>query len=366
MRIDRRLILIGLAAWTLVALLYIVGFGFRRLTSGLPYYASWWQVWNITVLFYAGALLSLPLLLLFERLAASARRLPATIALYTALGLAYWVAWSLARVALELAGVARSSAPPRPLGEHLVIALVFTAYIALTLYVVMVMLYEAFRHLREARRSEVEAAQLETELAVAQAAALRARLNPGFLFGSFQIASELMENDVRAARKVISDLSELLRVSLGREGHELVPLRDELQLIARYLGIQRARPEWRARVALAPDTEAAGARVPPLLLQPLVESAVQEGLGEREEGRLEIATRRVDGRLLLTLTASAPGWPRGDELLERHAEAVERTRARLALSYGGHAELRDRAPEPGTLRVEMTIPEIRDEGMSSG
>jgi two-component system, LytTR family, sensor kinase len=363
---DRRILLHGLVAWTGVAALFSVVLGFRRLTAGLAYYDSWIQISNNFVIFYAGALLSVPLLPLFARISAGARRLSSRIGLYAALGIAYWVTWSLLRVGLELAGVVRYVSATPPLQEHVVRSLVFMAYIGLTLYVVMVMLYEAFRHLEHVRRAEVEAAQLHSELEVAQAAALRARLNPGFVFDTFQLASELMATQVRTARRVLSDLSELLRVSLGQEGHRLVPLRDEMQLVERYLAIQRSRPGWRARVELDLSPEAASYRVPPLLLQPLLESAVQQGVGRGEGGELVVRGTRERRGLRLTLLARAPDWQAGQVLLERLADGVDLTRARLNLAFGEHAALRVSSPASGTLEVEMDIPEISEEAMHDG
>jgi hypothetical protein len=360
MRVDRRLLAYAFLVWTGVAVLYVVVFGFRRLSWGLPYYASPWQVYNSFVLFYAGAVLSLPLLGIFERIAGETRSFATTLLLYAGTGVAYWVTWSLARVGLEMAGVMRFSTPPPALPDQVVRALVFMAYIALTLYVAMAVLYEAFRHLTQARRAEVEAAQLQAELEVAQAAALRARLNPGFVFDTFQLASELMATNVRAARKVLSDLSELLRVSLGQEGHRLVPLRDELQLMERYLAIQRARPGWRGRVVMDLSPEAEACRVPPLLLQPLLESAVQQGVGRGEGGEVEVRGARRSGALQLTLTARAPAWPVGEVLVERHAESIELTRTRLELAYGEHGGLSVSSPAPDAFEVVMRIPEISD------
>ena len=206
------------------------------------------------------------------------------------------------------------------------------------------------------RAREQDAAHLEAQLADARLAALRMQLNPHFLFNTLHAISALVERDPAGVRTMIARLSALLRRVLDGDRHE-VPLRDELALVRDYLAIQSVRLGDRLAVTedIAPET--LDARVPALVLQPLVENAIGHGIGAMESaGRLTLSAHREGAVLVIGVRDTGPGPP------ETHADrqpaglGLVNTRERLAALYGGAAHLSlTRVPSGGALAV-VTLP----------
>jgi two-component system, LytTR family, sensor kinase len=204
--------------------------------------------------------------------------------------------------------------------------------------------YTAFRY-RERN------AALEVDLTRAQLDALRSQLRPHFLFNTLNAISVLTVADADKARRMLLRLGSLLRRSLDEEQHE-VSLSQELAFLNEYLDIQRVRFGDRLTVTMAIDPAASQARVPVLVLQPLVENAIKHGASD-DDGTTMIIVRaeRVDGRLHLTVEDRGPG-PVGS------AEGVglRNTRARLRTLYGD-ASLRLRhADGAAGACVDINIP----------
>ena len=217
------------------------------------------------------------------------------------------------------------------------------------------------------RRRDVREAQLEAQLASARLDALRMQLNPHFLFNTLHAVSALMARDVRAARTMLSDLSDLLRIALDRAAEPEVPLAEELDFLDRYLRIERTRFRDRLQVDLDVDSGARTALVPTLLLQPLVENALKHGIAPRADGGyVHIEARRVEGpagdTLLFRVTDDGPGFPAADT--RREGVGLRTTRERLATRFGDAAVLRlENRPEGGAV-VEVQIPFSVNDGAS--
>jgi two-component system, LytTR family, sensor kinase len=201
-------------------------------------------------------------------------------------------------------------------------------------------------------------ATLEGQLARAQLDALRSQLRPHFLFNTLNAISVLTLEDASRARHMVVRLGSLLRRSLDEEEHE-VPLRQELVFLDDYLDIQRARFGDRLVVTLDVDAGAAEARVPVLLLQPLVENAIEHGWPEKDATTtIALRAARTDGVLRLSVEDNGPGA--GDSRQLREGIGLSNTRERLHRLYGDRAAMQLGAARPnGTptgTRVEITIP----------
>lgn len=231
-------------------------------------------------------------------------------------------------------------------------------------------LIDAFRRERERR---VRASQLETRLAEARLQALKMQLHPHFLFNTLHAISALMHRDVEAADRMLAQLSDLLRLTLENAGAQEVSLKEELDFLERYLEIERARFGERLTVELDVDPEVLDARVPNLILQPLVENAIRHGIAPRAgSGWIGIRASRRDRRLVISVEDDGPGLRTLDEAPRHVQEGASRSgtgaasessgvglancRARLKHLYGpeGHFELRE-APAGGLL-VSVEIP----------
>lgn len=205
-------------------------------------------------------------------------------------------------------------------------------------------------HAAERRVLETQVGAREAELR-----ALRAQLNPHFLFNSLNSINALVGSDPEGARRMCEGLGDFLRRTLALGARDEVTLGEELALVERYLGIEQVRFGDRLRVERAVEPEAASCHVPPLLLQPLVENAIKHGVAARVEGgRVHLAARRADGTLTLMVendvdedTASRPGEGVGLENVRRRLRALAGRDARLeAARDGGH------------FRVTLALPAV--------
>ncbi|HEU4641849.1 MAG TPA: histidine kinase [Gemmatimonadaceae bacterium] len=205
-------------------------------------------------------------------------------------------------------------------------------------------------HLRQTRHRE----QLEARLVRAQLERLKLQLHPHFLFNTLNTITALLATDTRAAERVITGLSELLRVSLHSAGEQEVPLERELELLRRYVEIQEVRFPDRLRVELFIDPEARRALVPNLILQPLVENAIRHGIAPRAAGgRVEVSARREGDRLLLRVLDDGVG---SGTTAPNEGVGLGNTRERLRHLYGDAHEFAAGDAGAGGFDVRIAIP----------
>jgi two-component system, LytTR family, sensor kinase len=210
---------------------------------------------------------------------------------------------------------------------------------------------------RRAQEREIAAAQLSEQLAQAQLAELKMQLRPHFLFNTLHAIGVLVrKQDGPGALRMLSGLSDLLRVLLEDDGRQLVPLHEELDLLGRYLDIERTRFQDRLQVQLDIAPDALSAHVPNLILQPLVENALRHGLAPRAEPGLLLVRAAAHGdRLRIEVVDDGvdlrEGWEPGTGL--RNA------RTRLGGLFPGRHQLR-LEPLARGVRVLLEIPIVRE------
>jgi two-component system LytT family sensor kinase len=206
-------------------------------------------------------------------------------------------------------------------------------------------------------RQQMEAARLSEQLANAQLDALRHQIEPHFLFNTLNaIAGLVREQKNEDAVEMIARLSEFLRKVLRDPGRQEVPLGEEVELVEKYLEIQKVRFADRLQVKVEVGKELAGALVPGLILQPIVENAVKHGIARRMQGgTIEISAARVNGKLSLKVYNDGPGLP-GDWEGKREAIGLTNVRERLQSLYGKESELRIGNEDGGGVRVSILVP----------
>jgi two-component system LytT family sensor kinase len=214
----------------------------------------------------------------------------------------------------------------------------------------------AIEFYRRYREREVQAARLLAQLTAAQLEALTAQLHPHFLFNTLHGISTLMHRDVEAADTMLSRLSELLRRTLHRGDRQEVPLKEELDVLSLYIGIVQARFADRLHIETHVPAETTDALVPHLMLQPLVENAVEHGIGRRPgAGRIEIRAEQVNGTLRISVSDDGAGI-NGDPPFPAEGIGLSNTRRRLEQLYGDAHQLELRNRAEGGLTVALTIP----------
>ncbi|MDB4951431.1 MAG: histidine kinase internal region [Gemmatimonadetes bacterium] len=211
---------------------------------------------------------------------------------------------------------------------------------------------------RRARQRELAASRLEAGMVRAQLQALKMQLHPHFLFNALNAVSTLMHRDVEAADRVVARLSELLRATLESGDEQEVPLAAEVSFLRAYLEIEQVRFGERLRVEVRVDPEALQARVPHLVLQPLVENAIRHGIAPRVgPGSVQVRADRVGGRLVMRVADDGLGLDAGAGADSAGVGVgLANTRARLEHLYGRdfRLELADRAG--GGTEVTVEIP----------
>ena len=165
--------------------------------------------------------------------------------------------------------------------------------------------------------------------ALARLVELQSRIRPHFLFNTLNTAMALVRVDPQRAEGVLEDLSELFRVALA-EADTVVSLEAEVELARRYLDIEQIRYGERLRVQWQLDPAAAGARVPPLLLQPLVENAVRHGVEPNDGGGDVQVSTRARGAEVEILVVNTVG---GKAKQAGHGLALRNVRQRLRLMH---------------------------------
>jgi two-component system LytT family sensor kinase len=224
-----------------------------------------------------------------------------------------------------------------------------------TMLVSLIAYHLVWRHVQALQTRERELAELA---ATAQLAALRAQINPHFLFNSLNSIAQLIHADPDKAEACVERLAEIFRYILHRAEQEFVPLSEELQMTQAYLDIERARFDERLRVTTRIDPNSLRQLIPNLILQPLVENAVKHGLSRK----LGVGTVSIDAHVdgeTLTLTVGDDGLGMGSAVLDGvydRGVGLRNLRERMERLYGpAHLPEIHSAPGSGTV-VRLRLP----------
>lgn len=227
------------------------------------------------------------------------------------------------------------------------------------------------RTVRRLQRERERAARAEALRSRAQFQALRARLNPHFLFNALHSVLSLIRRAPDRAERAVEMLGDLLRYALGPDGEdsrERVTLGREMAMVRRYLDLETIRLGDRLQVEVEISDEARGATIPPLTLQTLVENAVEHGIAETGEGgTIRIEAEVGDGeppRLELRVRDDGAG-ARPEEVESSEGSGLSLVRRRLELIYGDRAELGLEARPGEGFEVRVRIPVAEDSAVPS-
>ena len=215
----------------------------------------------------------------------------------------------------------------------------------------VVLAFEAFR---TAERQQLELQVLTRD---AELRALRAQVDPHFLYNSLNSISALTGSDPAAARRMCLLLAEFLRTTLRVSMQQRITMAEELALADRFLSIEQVRFGDRLKVERTIDENAMECQVPPLVLQPLLENAVGHGIaGMVDGGTIRLDVVRHGDRVAITVDN-----PRDPDAMPRKRGGVglENVRKRLALVFGGAARMDATSSETG-FRVAIDLPSAID------
>ncbi len=213
--------------------------------------------------------------------------------------------------------------------------------------------FHAWRHAREARIRELREQTLRTRLATAELHMLKLQLQPHFLFNTLNSIYHLAPENGRKAQQMVERLSRLLRLSLDHVSTNLVELRRELDFLDAYLEIESTRFEERLHVVRDIDPDASHALVPNMILQPLVENAIQHGISKMAAGgTVRIRVARNGNRLSIVITNDCRGT---NVPVKPSGLGLANTRARLTQVFQGDFSL-DLKRTPALAQLTIDLP----------
>lgn len=333
-----------LAGWTLIAVVFAAS---SSLTYMLTYQPPRWDRTLATALaeWYPWAALTPLVVWLGRRFRLRRRRWGRQLFVLVPAGLIVaFLKLALTQVARTTLGVA----------EYIEISNFTTQYL---IYCGLIGGVHAAQNYQDGRERELRASQLEASLADARLQLLKMQLQPHFLFNTLNAIAELVHEDPIDAERMIGGLSGLLRDTLDVSIADRVPLSRELQLLARYVDIQRVRFGDRLQVRVDVEAGVDAALIPPLILQPLIENSIKYGVSARRAaGHIDVRARREANSLVVEVRDDGEGFDPGDV---KEGVGLGNTRHRLAELFGkGHKFEIDRIArdQGGGSIIRVTVP----------
>jgi hypothetical protein len=260
---------------------------------------------------------------------------------------------------------------PRVRGERVLLSEDLT--LLRSLGAVVTYLIENVRLQQRRQEQDLREQELRVQSSQSELKALRAQINPHFLFNALNTVASLIHSNPARADRAVEQLSEVFRHTLRRSDREWAALDHELTFATAYLDVEEARFGDRLRYTVEADGEARRALVPSMLVHTLVENAVKHGIAQRRgSGTLDIRASVAAGRLVLTVTDNGPGpqtTPEAVASARRNGEqfGLRSVRDRLQGHFGDDARFaldRDEALGVTVARVEMPVvtPDARGAG----
>lgn len=222
------------------------------------------------------------------------------------------------------------------------------------IFILWSLMYFLFHFIQNYRKEEIKNLKWQALSTEVELNKLKSQLNPHFIFNSMNSIRALVDEDPDKSKDSITQLSNILRSSLLMGRHKVIPLSQELQLVNDYLSLEQTRFEERLQVKYNVAENLKDHKVPPMLLQTLVENGIKHGISKLAEGgTIEISAKK-EGRNLKLMIENTGNFRQ--EIDREPGFGLLNSRQRLFLLYGEHGVLNISNTEKGTVIVEVTIP----------
>jgi len=209
---------------------------------------------------------------------------------------------------------------------------------------------------RELRETELQEERLKALAAEAELKALKAQINPHFLFNTLNTVAHLIRTDPPRAEKTVEKLAEIFRYALIAVEKDVVPLADELSFVEEYLALEHERFGERLLVKTSIAPHSLQILVPPLILQPLVENALRHGQSPQGGVQLQLETYLNEQSLVISISDQGPGFPTHTTRQGGSGIGLSNVRERLEKKYGQGFGLELGESEPSGAKITITIP----------
>ncbi len=216
-------------------------------------------------------------------------------------------------------------------------------------YIITVGVYYVIRYFQGLQKQEQEKSELAIKNREMQISLLKSQINPHFLFNTLNSISTLVHSSKEEARKLITQLSDVFRYALDSHNENMVKLSKEIEFIENYVRIQQVRFGDRLKFERDIDSTCINAKVPPMILQPLIENSVKYGIGPKPDGGMISLTVRRSGSIIFFEVKDNGLGSKAKKVMDGSSSGIgmSNTDMRLKSYFGPESRLRVRASEKG-------------------
>ena len=233
---------------------------------------------------------------------------------------------------------------------------IWDVYLTILFYGIQFGIFHVYTYSKKLRVQELLSAELSKLNAQSELSALKAQLNPHFLYNVFNTINAAIPTTAKDARNMVNELSDLFRYQLKASREELVSLKEELDFVRKYLDLEKQRFGKRLHYEIITEKELCEISIPPIIIQPLVENSVKHGISpEIEGGKITIEVKQFDGNLHLSICDNGKGinGKHKEELLKKGV-GLFNTNERLLKMYGTGITIKENLKKG--FCVNFTIP----------
>ena len=210
-----------------------------------------------------------------------------------------------------------------------------------------------YRYFKENQKKLKLEGELRTAALKSELSAIKAQLNPHFLYNIFNTISASVPAENEKTRNMIAELSDLFRYQLKASQTEKVTIREELEFVEKYLKLEKERFQERLNVEINVEDSIKDELIPPMLLQPLVENSIKHGLASLVEGgTISISIKKENGKLMFEIADTGVGVKDKERIFETGI-GLTNTKLRLEKMYNAHLRLSDNTPSG--LKINFSI-----------
>ena len=225
------------------------------------------------------------------------------------------------------------------------VAQIWDIYIPTFVYIIQFSIFHAFEYYSEVQKQKEIEAQLRQVSLQSELSAIKAQLNPHFLYNVFNTISASVPPEMEQTREMIASLADMFRYQLRASQADFVPLKDEINFVEEYLNLEKLRFGQRLQVKIEVEKRLLEEKIPPMILQPLVENAIKHGISSLiEGGEVSIKILKVNNKLHFEIADTGVGLKPNEVVLGKGI-GLTNTQIRLEKTYNSSLQFIDNQPK---------------------
>lgn len=230
---------------------------------------------------------------------------------------------------------------------------IWDIYITSLLYIIQFGVMHGYSYHLQVKEQQAREAALKQLALQSELTALKAQLNPHFLYNVFNTISASVPRELEHTREMIASLADLFRYQLRATQEDLVPVADEIAFVKKYLELEKARYGARLHLQLEIAGDVLDKKIPPMILQPLVENAIRHGISPKiEGGQVRVQIHRLGEKLQIQIADTGVGV-KDKKAIWSKGIGLKNTAQRLEKMYGTVLRLEDNLPSGLKISFEL-------------